>query len=119
MHLVTLSSTLKRQFEFSLSLSFICELDIILDTLTIFYLMQFFSWFNIFLTSSSFGFKLAVRVGIIYLLSGLGGNILSALFLQNSISVGASGALFGLLGAMLSELLINWTIYSNKVSCLV
>lgn len=31
------------------------------------------------------------------------------------VSVGASGALFGLLGAMLSELMINWTIYANKV----
>lgn len=57
----------------------------------------------------------AVRVGVIYLLSGIGGSILSSLFIQNSISVGASGALFGLLGAMLSELLTNWTIYANKV----
>lgn len=31
------------------------------------------------------------------------------------VSVGASGALFGLLGAMLSELMTNWTIYANKV----
>jgi membrane associated rhomboid family serine protease len=59
-----------------------------------------------------FGF---IRVGLIYLISGLGGSILSSLFLQESISVGASGALFGLLGAMLSELLTNWTIYANKV----
>ncbi|ESQ35555.1 hypothetical protein EUTSA_v10008314mg [Eutrema salsugineum] len=63
-----------------------------------------------------FGF---IRVGLIYLISGFGGSILSALFLQNSISVGASGALLGLLGAMLSELLINWTIYANKVAALV
>ncbi|KAG6431782.1 hypothetical protein SASPL_109865 [Salvia splendens] len=60
-----------------------------------------------------FGF---VRVGLIYLLSGIGGSILSSLFIQNIISVGASGTLFGLLGAMLSELLTNWTIYANKVS---
>ncbi|KAL1214733.1 RHOMBOID-like protein 6 [Cardamine amara subsp. amara] len=58
-----------------------------------------------------FGF---LRVGIIYLISGFGGSILSALFLQNSISVGASGALLGLIGAMLSELLINWTIDESK-----
>jgi membrane associated rhomboid family serine protease len=55
-------------------------------------------------------------VGIIFLLSGFGGSILSSLFIRDNISVGASGALFGLLGAMLSELLTNWTIYTNKVS---
>ncbi|KAK6935338.1 Peptidase S54, rhomboid domain [Dillenia turbinata] len=65
-----------------------------------------------------FGF---IRVGIIYFLSGFGGSILSSLFIQTShnISVGASGALFGLLGAMLSELLTNWTIYSNKAAALL
>ncbi|XP_016460650.1 RHOMBOID-like protein 2 [Nicotiana tabacum] len=62
-----------------------------------------------------FGF---VRVGVIYLLSGMGGSVLSCLFIQRSISVGASGALFGLLGAMLSELLTNWTIYTNKAAAL-
>ncbi|XP_052210556.1 RHOMBOID-like protein 2 isoform X2 [Diospyros lotus] len=63
-----------------------------------------------------FGF---VRVGALYLLSGFGGSILSSLFIQRNISVGASGALFGLLGAMLSELLTNWTIYTNKAAALV
>lgn len=58
---------------------------------------------------------LAVKVGMVYLLSGFGGSILSALFIQQNISVGASGALFGLLGAMLSELITNWTLYANKV----
>lgn len=60
-----------------------------------------------------------VRIGIIYLVSGVGGSVLSSLFIRNSISVGASGALFGLLGAMLSELFTNWTIYSNKAAALV
>lgn len=64
-----------------------------------------------------FGF---VRIGIIYLLSGFGGSVLSCLFiLNNRISVGASGALFGLLGAMLSELFTNWAIYSNKAVALL
>ncbi|XP_022734788.1 RHOMBOID-like protein 3 isoform X1 [Durio zibethinus] len=63
-----------------------------------------------------FGF---VRIGIIYLLSGFGGSVLSSLFVRNNISVGASGALFGLLGAMLSELIINWTIYTNKAAALL
>ncbi|KAH7425315.1 hypothetical protein KP509_11G049000 [Ceratopteris richardii] len=60
-----------------------------------------------------------IRIGILYVLSGFGGSLLSALFLRNGISVGASGALFGLLGAMLSELLTNWTIYSNKCAALM
>ena len=37
----------------------------------------------------------------IYLISALGGSIFSYLFNANSISVGASGAIFGLLGAMI------------------
>ncbi|CAN1329270.1 RHOMBOID-like protein 1, partial [Linum perenne] len=61
----------------------------------------------------------AVRIGLVYLLSGFGGSVMSALFLQDGISVGASGALFGLLGAMLSELITNWTIYANKFAALL
>lgn len=60
-----------------------------------------------------FGF---VKIGLLYVISGFGGSLLSALFIQTSISVGASGALFGLLGGMLSELITNWTMYSNKVA---
>ncbi|KAL1827548.1 hypothetical protein DCAR_0206702 [Daucus carota subsp. sativus] len=63
-----------------------------------------------------FGF---VRIGLLYLISGIGGSILSCLFIRNTISVGASGALFGLLGSMLSELLTNWTIYANKFGALL
>ncbi|KAM7254777.1 hypothetical protein ACFE04_020018 [Oxalis oulophora] len=63
-----------------------------------------------------FGF---IRIGLLYVISGFGGSILSALFNQTNISVGASGALFGLLGGMLSELIANWTIYSNKVATLI
>ncbi|XWS43730.1 hypothetical protein CRYUN_Cryun16bG0128700 [Craigia yunnanensis] len=59
-----------------------------------------------------FGF---IRIGLLYIISGFGGSLLSALFIQSNISVGASGALFGLLGGMLSELITNWTIYANKV----
>ncbi|XP_031273606.1 RHOMBOID-like protein 1 [Pistacia vera] len=63
-----------------------------------------------------FGF---VRIGLLYVISGFGGSVMSALFLQQSISVGASGALFGLLGAMLSELIANWTIYANKFAAML
>ncbi|AES68133.2 putative rhomboid protease [Medicago truncatula] len=69
---------------------------------------------------NEFGF---LKIGVLYLLSGFGGSLLSILHMgdvkaPNTVSVGASGALFGLLGAMLSELLTNWTIYLNKCAAL-
>ncbi|WMV44340.1 hypothetical protein MTR67_037725 [Solanum verrucosum] len=60
-----------------------------------------------------------VLIGVLYIIAGLGGSLFSALFIKSNISVGASGALFGLLGSMLSELIINWTIYANKIAVLV
>ena len=42
-----------------------------------------------------------IKYIVIYLISSLGGSIFSYLFNANSISVGASGAIFGLLGAMI------------------
>lgn len=56
-----------------------------------------------------------MRIGLVYLISGFGGSLMSALFIRASISVGASGALFGLIGSMLSELITNWSLYANKV----
>lgn len=58
------------------------------------------------------------KVGLVYLISGVGGSVLSVLFISNGVSVGASGALFGLLGAMLSELITNWTIYTNRLAAM-
>ncbi|CAO2815266.1 unnamed protein product [Amaranthus hypochondriacus] len=63
------------------------------------------------------------RIGPLYVLSGLGGSLMSSLHsLRHErhavVSVGASGALFGLLGAMLSELMTNWTIYANKCTAI-
>ncbi|XP_068337978.1 RHOMBOID-like protein 1 [Pyrus communis] len=63
-----------------------------------------------------FGF---VRIGFLYLMSGFGGSLLSALFIQYGISVGASGVLFGLRGSMLLELTSNWTMYVNKLAALL
>ncbi|MCI05768.1 inactive rhomboid protein 1-like, partial [Trifolium medium] len=41
---------------------------------------------------------------------------MASLFLQNIPAVGASGALFGLLGTLLSELVWNWKFHNNKIS---
>jgi membrane associated rhomboid family serine protease len=48
------------------------------------------------------------RIMTIYFAAGIGGNLLSALASPRSISVGASGALFGLLGGMIAFLIVNW-----------
>jgi membrane associated rhomboid family serine protease len=60
------------------------------------------------------GFRLEPTVGpwitiAIYWLSGFGGVILSCLGSPDSLSVGASGALFGILAAMIAWIMINWS----------
>jgi len=42
---------------------------------------------------------------MIYLPSGIAGQLASAIFLPNSVSVGASGAIFGLVGAQWADYL--------------
>ncbi|CAJ2644300.1 RHOMBOID-like protein 8 [Trifolium pratense] len=57
-----------------------------------------------------------LRIGIIYILSAFVGALVASLFLQNIPAVGASGALFGLLGTLLSELVWNWKFHNNKIT---
>eukprot|EP00026_Physarum_polycephalum_P005853 Phypoly_transcript_05892.p1 GENE.Phypoly_transcript_05892~~Phypoly_transcript_05892.p1 ORF type:complete len:349 (+),score=12.01 Phypoly_transcript_05892:24-1070(+) len=52
----------------------------------------------------------SIRIFCIYILSGLTGNLTSCIFLPTVLSVGASGSLFGLLGAMLAALFKNWKV---------
>ncbi|PON53064.1 Peptidase S54, rhomboid [Parasponia andersonii] len=59
-----------------------------------------------------------LRVGIIYLFSAFSGTLVAALFVQNKPTVGSSGALYGLLGAALSELIWNWRMYTDKLAAL-
>uniref|UniRef100_A0A7S3L8V8 rhomboid protease n=1 Tax=Amphora coffeiformis TaxID=265554 RepID=A0A7S3L8V8_9STRA len=51
---------------------------------------------------------------LIFMISGVGGNILSAIFLSQYISVGASGGIFGLIGACLADIMLNWNILFLK-----
>lgn len=54
------------------------------------------------------------RFVILYLGSGLCGGVLSYLMLENTINAGASGAIFGLLGALLAFSLKNWYAYDES-----
>lgn len=50
------------------------------------------------------------RIGPIYILSGVGGYLLSCIFLPNEVSIGASSCLVGLMGALLADAILNWTV---------
>ena len=48
------------------------------------------------------------RTASLYLLSGIFGTIMSAIFLPGVVSVGASGAVFGLFGAYWADIVLNY-----------
>lgn len=49
-----------------------------------------------------------LRVGALYIFSGLFGTVLSTLLLPGSLSVGASASVFGLLGANWADVIVNF-----------
>jgi membrane associated rhomboid family serine protease len=48
------------------------------------------------------------RLFPIYIISGIYGNLVSAIFLPKSVTVGASGSIFGFFGVLLVDLIKNW-----------
>jgi len=55
-----------------------------------------------------------VNAMILFFIPGIGGNILSAIFLPQYISVGASGGIFGLVGGCISDIVMNWQLLFIK-----
>jgi len=55
------------------------------------------------------------RIAYFYFLTAIGASIMSAVCSPQSVSVGASGSLFGMLGCQMSYLIMNWnsTTYSR------
>ena len=51
---------------------------------------------------------------ILFIIPAVGGTILSAIFLPEYISVGASGGIFGLIGACIADICINWSLLFSK-----
>mmetsp|Transcript_4365 Transcript_4365/g.5847 ORF Transcript_4365/g.5847 Transcript_4365/m.5847 type:complete len:449 (+) Transcript_4365:37-1383(+) len=56
----------------------------------------------------------AGRIAVVWFLSGTFAMICSGAFLPEEITVGASGAVCGLIGADIAELLHNWTMYDSS-----
>lgn len=75
-------------------------------------LNMFALWFIGYAVEQSHGFFASA---IIFILPAVGGTILSAIFLPEYISVGASGGIFGLIGACVADIVTNWNLLFSKV----
>jgi len=69
-------------------------------------------FFNVF-AQLRFGLALERRWGtprlmVLYFISGIGGILMSCLISYSTIGVGASGAIMGLMGGYLSEIIMTW-----------
>jgi len=64
-------------------------------------------WFVGTAIESTHGFLAAM---IVFVIPAIGGIILSAIFLPAYITVGASGGIFGLIGACLADIIMNWRL---------
>lgn len=80
--------------------------------LTCCYLLNFRAlWFIGKAVEQCHGFAAAA---ILFIIPAVGGTILSAIFLPEYISVGASGGIFGLIGACIADICINWSLLFSK-----
>lgn len=68
-------------------------------------------WFIGYAVEQSHGF---IASAILFMIPAVGGTIISALFLPEYISVGASGGIFGLIGACLADIFSNWNLLFSK-----
>jgi membrane associated rhomboid family serine protease len=63
-----------------------------------------------------------IKTLIIYLVSGIGGNIFSSLVNPSGVKAGASTALFGVIGIILGYVIINWNgldLIGSQMKCQV
>lgn len=70
-------------------------------------------WFVGSAIEQSHGF---VNAAIAFIIAGVGGTVLSALFLPQYVSVGASGGIFGFIGMCISDICVNWNLLFVKQS---
>lgn len=61
----------------------------------------------------------SIIVAIVYILSGISGNVWSAIFTPGLISVGASGSLFGITGMFLVEFIKRFNTIAHPIKTLI
>ena len=76
-----------------------------------FFLNMFALWFVGRAVEQIHGFFAAV---VLFVVPAIGGTILSAIFLPEYITVGASGGIFGLIGACISDIFMNWKLLFDQ-----
>mmetsp|Transcript_22351 Transcript_22351/g.31484 ORF Transcript_22351/g.31484 Transcript_22351/m.31484 type:complete len:450 (-) Transcript_22351:33-1382(-) len=76
-----------------------------------FFLNMLAMWFIGSAVELSHGFFAAAAL---FIIPAMGGTIMSAIFLPEYISVGASGGIFGLIGACIADILTNWKLLFSK-----
>lgn len=59
------------------------------------------------------------KTAFIYIMSGIGGNMASAIFLPNLPEVGASSSIFGLVAVYFVDLIVNWKLHARRVQNLI
>jgi len=69
------------------------------------------------------GLNMELRYGMakivtVYILSGIGGNIFSCVCRPFSLGVGASGALYGLVGVYTAHIIMNWSTLAPQEKCM-
>lgn len=68
-------------------------------------------WFIGYAVEMNHGF---FAIAILFIVPAIGGTLLSALFLPEYISVGASGGIFGLIGGCIADIVTNWNLLFSK-----
>jgi membrane associated rhomboid family serine protease len=68
-------------------------------------------WFIGYAVEMNHGF---MAIAILFIVPAIGGTLLSALFLPEYISVGASGGIFGLIGGCIADIVTNWNLLFSK-----
>lgn len=58
------------------------------------------------------------RIMVIYFFSGVGGVLMSCMISPSSLSVGASGAILGIVGARLGQLICSWSSQHPQMRCM-